>query len=156
MEDLDTGTVAIIWLSIAAAFGAGEIMIAGAFFLAPFAVGALAAAIVSAFGAAIPFSLLAFLAVSIIAFLALRPLSRKLDVEVPEAKGLGANRLLESKGFVTETIPAKPGEAGLIKIGSELWRAETEENLEIGIDQEVQVTKVVGTRLTVIPVTPKD
>ena len=39
----DSAVWAVIWLVAAAAFGIGEILIAGSFFLLPFAAGALAA-----------------------------------------------------------------------------------------------------------------
>ena len=45
---MSSQTLAIIWFAIAATLGTGEILIAGSFYLAPFAVGALAAAITAA------------------------------------------------------------------------------------------------------------
>jgi len=145
----DTDIAAIVWLAAAATLGTGEIMIAGAFYLAPFAVGALAAAILSIFGVSLPLTLIAFIVVSLLAFAALRPLARKLSKDYPSAKGIGANRLLQSEGVVIETIPASPTETGLIKIGGELWRAESEGHVHIAIDSRVEVTEVTGTRLTV-------
>lgn len=69
----DSAVWAAIWLATAAAFGIGEILIAGSFFLLPFAVGALAASIVSVIGAPVLASWATFLVVSVISFLGLRP-----------------------------------------------------------------------------------
>ncbi len=149
---MNSQTLAIIWFAIAATLGIGEILIAGSFYLAPFGVGALAAAITAALGGG-GLSFLVFVVVSVVAFLALRPLSRKLDKNATSGLALGAERLMESEGTVIEAIPAGPGEAGMIKIGSETWRAESHDNQAIKVGAVVNITEVTGTRLTVKPKT---
>jgi len=65
----------VLWLIAAAILGIGEIATMG-FFLAPFAAGALVAALLSAAGAGTAISLIVFLLVSIAALAALRPIAR--------------------------------------------------------------------------------
>ena len=65
----------VLWLIAAAILGIGEIATMG-FFLAPFAAGALVAALVSAAGAGTAISLIVFLLVSVAALAALRPIAR--------------------------------------------------------------------------------
>src|SRR4051794_24466798 len=65
----------LLWLIAAVIFGVGEIATLG-FFLGPFAIGALVAALVAIVGAGNVISLAAFLVVSIAALGALRPLAR--------------------------------------------------------------------------------
>lgn len=145
----DPATWAIIWLAAAAILGAFEIMMAGTFFLAPFAVGALAASLVSLLTAPIWVSWIVFVVVSVVSFLALRPLARRLDSQTPEAKGIGANRMIDAVGLVTEEIPDVPGEAGMIKIGSEKWRAESSDGQTYQKGSAVVVTAVRGNRVFV-------
>src|SRR3954449_2430487 len=64
----------VIWLIAAVIFGVGEIATLG-FFLAPFAGGALVAALVAAVGGPAIVSLLVFLLVSGVLLAALRPLA---------------------------------------------------------------------------------
>src|SRR4029079_17882572 len=65
----------VIWLIAAVIFAVGEIATLG-FFLAPFAGGALLAAIVGAAGAGAAISWIMFLVVSVVLLAALRPLAR--------------------------------------------------------------------------------
>ncbi len=145
----DPAIWAIIWLAIAALLGAAEILIAGSFFMLPFAVGALAAAMVSLFGGHFIIGWIVFLVVSFIAFLSLRPLAKRLDIKVPTINGVGAKRLIGAEGIVLEEIPAQPGQTGVVKIGGEEWRAQTDPPVTITTDSEVVVSHVQGTRVVV-------
>ena len=147
---MDDTQLVVIWFVLAAVLGAGEIMMAGTFFLAPFGVGAVAAGIAALLGAG-PISFVIFIVVSLLAFLALRPLSRRMDEKDINDKGLGANRLRDSEGTVVEMIPQGPGQAGMIQIGSETWRAESENEQSIAVGTVVTVAEVMGTRLKVTP-----
>ena len=66
----------IIWLIAAGILGVGE-MHQGAFYLAPFALGAAVAAIVSLLGAGAGVSAVVFVATSVIVFATLRPVARR-------------------------------------------------------------------------------
>ena len=148
----ESATWAAIWLAAAAAFGIGEILIAGSFFLAPFAVGALAASIASMLGAPILLSLLIFVGVSAGSFFGMRPFARRLDANAPEVEGIGANRLAGASGVVLAPISATPGDAGLVKVGAEEWRADTRPGVALSAGTKIRVIEVHGTRLLVEPV----
>src|SRR3546814_20434516 len=82
-----------IWLGAAVLFGIGEMAAPGAFFLAPFGVGAAVAAILAFAGVALATEWLAFVGLSVLAFLALRPLATRPDRAVGAA-GIGPRRLI--------------------------------------------------------------
>ena len=141
---------AAIWLAAAAAFGIGEILIAGSFFLVPFAAGALAAALSSLLGSVL-LSWVVFLVVSVASFFAMRPLARRLEANAPKVAGIGANRLVGSEGVVLAPISATPGDAGLVKVGTEEWRADTQAGVAITAGTKVRIIEIQGTRLLVEP-----
>lgn len=142
---------AAIFLAVAAGFGIGEISMAGTFFLLPFAVGALAAAIVSLLGAPLIISFPLFLIVSFVVFLGFRPLAKRLDSDIPDVAGIGANRLVGVTGSVIEAIPPTPGDAGMVKVGAEEWKADTAEDVALPVGVKIRVVEVRGTRLVVEP-----
>lgn len=146
----DTVIWVAIWMAAAAVFGIGEILIAGSFFLAPFAVGALAAAVVSA--VSVPLGWLAFILGSFGSFFAMRPLAKRLDANAPEVAGIGANRLIGSEGIVLAPIPGTPGDAGLVRVGTEEWRADTAPGVAVAAGTKVRIFEVQGTRLLVEPI----
>jgi membrane protein implicated in regulation of membrane protease activity len=138
-----------IWLGAALLFAIGEMATPGAFFLAPFAIGALVAAILAFAGAPLAAEWLAFVAVSVIAFAGLRPLARRLDRDVTASDGVGSRRLIGRSGMVLETI--EPGHLGLVRIDREEWRAEAAGREAVPAGAAVRVTQVEGTRVIVIP-----
>jgi membrane protein implicated in regulation of membrane protease activity len=144
---------ALIWLVFAVLTAGGEILTVGTFFLLPFAAGALAASIASLFGAPLLWSWIIFLVVSFVSFLAIKPFAKYFDRKVPDAKGLGANRMIDSTGIVIEAIPDKTGQAGLVKVGANTWRAESATSDEIPEGATVTVKSIKGTRLIVVPET---
>ena len=107
----DSATWAAIWLAAAAAFGIGEILIAGSFFLLPFAAGAIVASVVSLAGGHILISWTSFLLVSVGSFFGMRPFARRLEANAPQVAGIGANRLHGASGVVLSPISATPGPA---------------------------------------------
>ena len=148
----DSAVWAAIWLAAAAAFGIGEILMAGTFFLLPFAAGALIASIASLASAPVLLSWLVFLVVSGGSFFAMRPLARRLESTAPDVAGIGANRLLGASGVVLSPISATPGDAGLVKVGSEEWRADTRPGVAVSAGTKVTVVEIHGTRLLVEPI----
>lgn len=143
-----------IWLVAAVVFGVGEMAMAGSFFLAPFALGAAVAAILAFAGVSVGVEWLVFLGVSVVAFLALRPLAHRLDRHTTTS-GVGANRLLGQRARVIGAIG--PGHApGMVLLGGERWRAETDAGDEIPVDTSVVITEVRGTRVVVRPADATD
>ena len=138
-----------IWLIAAVIFGVGELATPGAFFLAPFAIGAGVAAILAFADVALVAQWFAFVGVSIVAFAGLRPLARRLDRNVGGVDGVGSRRLIGRHGTVLEAI--EPGHLGLVRVEREEWRAEGPERAIVPVGTTIRVTSVEGTRVIVTP-----
>jgi membrane protein implicated in regulation of membrane protease activity len=118
----------------------GEIATLG-FFLAPFAFGALVAAIVSAAGAGSAISWAIFLAVAVVLLGALRPLARAHRRQPPQLR-TGTQALIGRTATVVERIT---GDAGSVRLEGEVWRArpfDEDEVIEAGA--RVQVIEIRG------------
>jgi len=136
-----------IWLGAAVLFGIGEMATPGAFFLAPFGVGAGIAAILAFAGVGLAGEWGAFVVISVAAFVALRPLARRLD-QGTGSEGIGSRRLIGRDGTVLQPIgPA----TGLVRVDSEEWRAESATGTFIDTGEQVRITEVTGTRVIVVP-----
>ncbi len=130
----------VLWLIAAVAFAVGEVLTMG-FFLAPFAAGALVAALVAALGGGLVVSGLAFLAVSTVAFLGLRPIARR-HMKLPAQLRTGTAALVGKTGTVVEAVNC---DAGSIRVDGEVWTArpyDEDETYEAG--QRVQVLQIRG------------
>ena len=137
-----------IWLGAMVLFGIGEMATPGAFFLAPFAVGAGVAAILAFAGVALAGEWAAFVLISVAAFLALRPRARRLDRH-GGSEGIGSRRLIGREGVVLE--PIEPIVPGLVRIDAEEWRAESADRRPVAAGETVRITEVTGTRVVVTP-----
>jgi len=130
----------LFWLIAAAILGIGEIATTG-FFLAPFAGGALIAALASAIGAGTVISLAMFLVVSIVALAALRPIARAHLRQPPRVR-TGTAALVGRSATVVERIG---GDEGCVRLEGEIWRArpyDEDEVIEPGA--RVQVIEIRG------------
>jgi len=135
-----------IWVVGAAALGVGEMLTAG-FFLLPFAIGAVAAAILAFANVNVPIQLGVFVGASI---LSLWGLKRFAWSEREIVHPIGAKRYVDARATVTEPINRVKG-VGRVRMDTEIWRATTtlDETLEPGT--EVRVVDVTGARLVVEP-----
>ena len=132
----------VLWLIAAAILGLGEIATSG-FFLAPFAVGALLAALVSAAGGGMAISLIIFLGMSIAALTALRPLARA-HLKMPAQLRTGTAALVGRSATVVERIANHEG-VGCVSIEGEVWTARAyDEDDVIEAGQRVQVMEIRG------------
>lgn len=138
-----------IWLGAAVVFGIGEMATPGAFFLAPFAIGAVVAAALAFGDVSLSIEWVAFVGVSLVAFAGLRPLARRLDRDAVASDGVGSRRLIGRRGVVLEAI--EPGHLGLVRIDREEWRAEAADRATVVVGAPVLVTEVEGTRVIVTP-----
>jgi membrane protein implicated in regulation of membrane protease activity len=130
----------LFWLIAAAILGVGEIATTG-FFLAPFAGGALIAALASVVGAGWVISLAAFLVVSIVALAALRPIARA-HLRQPAQLRTGTAALIGRSATVVEQIAS---DAGCVRLEGELWRARSyDEDEVIEPGTRVQVIEIRG------------
>jgi membrane protein implicated in regulation of membrane protease activity len=132
----------LLWLIAAVVFGVGEIATLG-FFLAPFAGGALVAAIVTALGAGTAAGWAVFLVVSVVLLAALRPLARSHRRQPPLLR-TGTAALVGSSGLVVERIANDEG-VGCVRIGGEVWTARSYDDDEvIEAGKRVQVVEIRG------------
>src|SRR3712207_5466561 len=97
----------VIWLIVAVVFGVGEIATLG-FFLAPFAGGALVAALVAGVGAPTVISWVAFLVVSVVLLAALRPIALRHRRQPPQLR-TGTAALVGRMATVVERVGADEG-----------------------------------------------
>jgi membrane protein implicated in regulation of membrane protease activity len=126
----------LIWLIAAVIFAVGEIATLG-FFLAPFAGGALVAAIVSAVGAGDIASWASFIVVSMFMLLALRPIALS-------HRRMPAQLLVGRSAMVIERIH-NDEDTGCVKLEGESWTARAydgDEIIEPG--KRVQVIEIRG------------
>jgi membrane protein implicated in regulation of membrane protease activity len=132
----------IVWVVAACVLGAGE-MHTGGFFLAPFALGALLAALVSLAGVGVPLALVVFLLVSLLVLLTLRPVARR-HIQHPPRIRTGAAALVGADAVVLERIANQEG-VGCVRIGGEVWTARAYEDDEvIPAGERVQVVEIRG------------
>ena len=132
----------VIWLIAAVVFAVGEIATLG-FFLAPFAGGALVAALVSAAGGGDLISLLVFLLVSGVLLAALRPIARSHRRQ-PAQLRTGTAALVGRSAMVTERISNDEG-TGCVKLEGETWTARAyDEDDVIESGKRVHVIEIRG------------
>ena len=132
----------VLWLIAAVIFAVGEIASMG-FFLAPFAGGALVAALVSAVGAPDAASWIAFLLVSLALLALLRPLARS-HRRMPSQLRTGTAALVGRSAVVVERI-SNTEAVGCVRLEGELWTArafDEDEVFEPGA--RVQVVDIKG------------
>jgi membrane protein implicated in regulation of membrane protease activity len=109
----------LVWTAAAAALAAGEMLTLG-FFLVPFALGAVVAAVLAAVGVSFWISLAALVVVALVLLLAVRPrLLARWRVPVGIRTGVGAR--VASRAIVVERI-AYP-HPGAVSLDGEVWPA---------------------------------
>lgn len=141
----DDDLIRIAWVVLAVLVASAEIVVPG-FFLLPFGLGAGVAAISAFAGAPFWLQLVVFVISSAVFFALLRPLARRLN-RIEETAGVGANRLLNQRGIVTDALG--PDEPGMVRIDREDWRASTDDEAVIPVGAAVRVIEVRGTRVIV-------
>jgi membrane protein implicated in regulation of membrane protease activity len=130
----------VIWLIVAVVFAVGEIATLG-FFLAPFAAGALVAAIVSGAGGGDIVSWIVFLVVSLTMLAALRPVATRHLKQAPRLR-TGTAALVGRMGTVVERVAS---DEGCVRIDGEIWTArpfDDDQVFEAG--KRVQVLEIRG------------
>jgi membrane protein implicated in regulation of membrane protease activity len=132
----------LIWLIAAVVFGVGEIATLG-FFLAPFAGGALVAALLAAVGAGAALSWAVFLVVSVVLLAALRPIARS-HRRLPPRLRTGTAALVGRTGMVVERIANDEG-VGCVRIDGEVWTARSlDDDDVIEAGKRVQIVEIRG------------
>ena len=115
-----------MWLVAAVVLGAGEVFTTS-FYLAPFAGGALAAAITSLLGAPLVLSGVVFLAVSVALLATLRPIARR-HLATPARLRTGTAALVGRTATVLERVDHG---AGTVKLEGEVWTARPYDDDEV-------------------------
>jgi membrane protein implicated in regulation of membrane protease activity len=130
----------VLWLIAAVIFAVGEIATTG-LFLAPFAGGALVAALLSAAGAGATIEWATFLVVAIVLLAALRPIARAHQLTRGRVR-TGTAALVGQSATVVERIANAEG-VGCVKLDGEIWTARA------FVDEEVYEP---GTRVQVLEI----
>lgn len=132
----------IVWTVAAAALAIGELH-HQAFFLAPFAIGAVVAAILSAAGLGGAVTAIAFLAVSIAVLGLLRPIALRHRRMPPQIR-TGTAALIGRHALVLERIANREG-VGVVKIDGEVWTARSfDDDRVIDAGKQVEVVEIRG------------
>jgi membrane protein implicated in regulation of membrane protease activity len=132
----------VIWLVAACVLGVGELH-QGGFYLGPFAMGALLAAILSLAGVGAAVSVIGFVAASTVVFATLRPIAQRHRL-LPPALRTGAAALIGRPALVLERIANNEG-VGCVKIDGEVWTARSyDDDQVIDAGERVEVVEIRG------------
>jgi membrane protein implicated in regulation of membrane protease activity len=133
----------VVWIIAAVVLAVGE-MLTLSFFLAPFAAGALLAALVSAVGGGLIGSWVVFVITSLLLLLVVRPIARSHRRQ-PAQLRTGTAALIGGKGTVVERI-ANLEAVGAVRLDNgEVWTArayDDDNTYEIG--ERVEVAEIRG------------
>jgi membrane protein implicated in regulation of membrane protease activity len=135
------------WLIAAGVLAIGEMLTAG-FFLLPFAAGAAVAGILALLSISVPVQVVTFVIVSVLSLWLLQRFAKK-DIQ-GELLPVGAARYVGASAIVLQ--PVKKFQDGMVKMGTQEWRATTDGDTEITAGTEVRVIEVRGARLVIEPV----
>jgi membrane protein implicated in regulation of membrane protease activity len=135
------------WLIAAGVLAIGEMLTAG-FFLLPFAAGAAVAGILALLSISVPIQVVTFVIVSVLTLWLLQRFAKK-DIQ-GELLPVGAARYVGASAIVLQ--PVKKFHDGMVKMGTQEWRATTDGETEITAGTEVRVIEVRGARLVIEPV----
>jgi membrane protein implicated in regulation of membrane protease activity len=132
----------VFWIIAGVLLAVGEITIMG-FFLAPFAGGAFAAAIVDLAGAGAAIDIVVFAVVTAVLFLLVRPIAMR-HLRQPAETRTGTAALVGRTGMVLERIANDEG-IGVVKIGGEVWTARSYDDDDvIEAGRKVQIIEIRG------------
>jgi membrane protein implicated in regulation of membrane protease activity len=132
----------VFWIIAAVVLAVGEMMTLS-FFLAPFAGGALIAALADVIGAGVVISWAIFIITSLVMLLVVRPIARS-HRHTPAALRTGTAALIGQSGVVIERI-ANDEAVGTVKIGGEVWTARAyDDDRIIEAGTRVQVMEIRG------------
>jgi membrane protein implicated in regulation of membrane protease activity len=132
----------VFWVIAACVFGVGE-MLTTSFFLAPFSVGALGAAVVDVAGASELAAWIVFVVVSLLMLVVVRPIA-KSHMKVPPHIRTGTAALVGQQAIVLERIANDEG-VGCVRIDGEVWTARSlDEDQVIEAGRRVHVVQIKG------------
>jgi membrane protein implicated in regulation of membrane protease activity len=130
----------VLWMVAAGLLAAGEMFTLG-FFLAPFAVSAVTAAIVALAGGGVALQWIVFIAMSAASIAVLRPIARR-HLRTPLQLRTGTAALVGAPAIVLERVD---GRGGQVKIGGEIWSARSfDDDQAYEPGARVEVLKIEG------------
>ena len=137
-----------IWLIISGVCLIVEIMTVG-FLLFWFGIASLISMVVSFFTSNLVIQMVVFLVSSVILILATKPFVKKFM----NKKNIATNAysLIGKTGLVIQEIDNVKG-IGQIKVGGEVWSAQSEDNSVIPVNTEIELTKIDGVKAIVKPI----
>ncbi len=133
----------VIWIIAAVVLAVGEMLTMG-LFLAPFAAGALLAALVAAVGGGLVISWVAFVLTSLLLLLVVRPIARS-HRRTPAPLRTGTAALVGNRAVVLERI-ANDEAVGCVRLDNgEVWTARAyDEDRIFDIGERVEVVEIRG------------
>jgi membrane protein implicated in regulation of membrane protease activity len=132
----------VIWTLVACGLAVGEILTTS-FFLAPFAGGALLAAVLSLVGLGATASWAAFVVASLALLIGVRPIAMR-HRQLPAAIRTGTAALVGQTGLVVERIANDEG-VGCVKINGQVWTARAfDDDAIIEAGHRVHVMEIRG------------
>jgi membrane protein implicated in regulation of membrane protease activity len=132
----------VIWLIVAVAFAVGEILNLS-FFLFPFAIGALGAAVVALAGAGTPAAFAAFAVLTAVSFAVVRPIAKR-HVRMPAQLRTGTAALVGRSAVVLEPID-NDANHGTVRLDGETWTARSyDEDETFATGARVHVIEIKG------------
>jgi membrane protein implicated in regulation of membrane protease activity len=132
----------VFWILLAVVLSVGEILTLS-FFMAPFAGGALVAALADALGAGVVLSIGVFIVTSLLMLLVVRPIARS-HRRMPAPLRTGTAALIGRPAIVLERISNNEA-VGCVKIDGEVWTARAYDDDEVyDIGERVEVVEIRG------------
>jgi membrane protein implicated in regulation of membrane protease activity len=141
-----------IWMGLAAIFLIGEIFAAG-FFLIFLSVGSAAAGILALLDVNRVGQFIVFIVVSGILFVFGRRFADRVTQKQPP--GIGADRFVDQRGVVLETIDNSIN-TGRVRVGQDEWRAISATGDILQTGTPIRVTQIDGTRAIVEKIEKED
>jgi membrane protein implicated in regulation of membrane protease activity len=140
-----------VWLGIAVFFALIELtVLAGSFVLLPFAVSALAAALLGFYDVAIELQWLVFLGGGAVIWVLLYRYAKRFAGDNELQPGVGADRLIGLTGIVTTAIdPDDTDRRGRVTAHGEVWGATSETGERLAQGTHVRIVSVSGTKVSV-------
>lgn len=131
----------LVFLIIAALLAVGEVLTLG-FFLAPFAVGALAGMVAALIGAPLVLSFTLAIVVSVASFGVVRPIARRHRRTRPSLR-TGVDKLIGEEAMVVQTVD-NDANAGTVRLSGEVWTARAFDEQVIESGRRVHVVEIRG------------
>jgi membrane protein implicated in regulation of membrane protease activity len=132
----------VFWILLAVVLSVGEILTLS-FFMAPFAGGALVAALADALGAGVVLSIGVFIVTSLLMLLVVRPIARS-HRRMPAPLRTGTAALIGRSALVLERISNNEA-VGCVKIDGEVWTARAYDDDDVyDIGERVEVVEIRG------------